>query len=311
MPAKSSAYLSVHSSHPFSPSSSKQWCVIRSFILYDANEYQGDAFPELTKRVEEIKEILDEEEESFSRTLDRGERLFEQFSSRAKEAGAKELNGADVWRLYDTFGFPVDLTRLMAEELGLSVNEEEFEKAQAASKEASKATHKKDATPIVKLDVHDIAALEAKSDVPKTDDSAKFSESTCLCQLNPFLLSSDIGNIDSTVKAVFYDKGFHDGTENIPEGATIGIILDRTSFYAEAGGQEYDTGNIVIDGLADFEVSNVQSYNGYVLHTGSLKYGSLKVGDAVVSSYNEVSPVITRSDMVLTGMVASSLAVAK
>lgn len=247
----------------------------------------------MTKRVEEIKEILDEEEESFSRTLDRGEKLFEQFSIRAKDAGAKELNGADVWRLYDTFGFPVDLTRLMAEELGLSVNEEEFDKAQAASKEASKATHKKDAAPIVKLDVHDIAALEAKTDVPKTDDSAKFSKLLYLRQSDLFLPYPDVGNIDSTVKAVFYDKGFHVSTENIPEGATIGIILDRTSFYAEAGGQEYDTGSIVVDGLADFEVTNVQSYNGYVLHTGSLKYGHLKVGDAVVSSYNEVSFLIT------------------
>jgi alanyl-tRNA synthetase len=71
--------------------------------------------------------------------------------------------------------------------------------------------------------------------------------------------------------------------------AVFGIILDRTSFYAEAGGQEYDTGNIVIDGIADFEVANVQVFNGYVLHIGHLKYGKLSVGDNVVSSYDEVS----------------------
>lgn len=64
--------------------------------------------------------------------------------------------------------------------------------------------------------------------------------------------------------------------------------MDRTSFYAEAGGQEYDTGNIVIDGVADFEVTNVQVYKGYVLHTGYLKYGVLEVGNEVISSYNEV-----------------------
>ena len=69
----------------------------------------------------------------------------------------------------------------------------------------------------------------------------------------------------------------------------FGIILDRTSFYAEAGGQEYDTGNVVIDGDADFEVTNVQVFNGYVLHIGRLKYGQLSVGDSVVSSYDEVS----------------------
>ncbi|KAG2744889.1 hypothetical protein P692DRAFT_201841392 [Suillus brevipes Sb2] len=88
-------------------------------------ETMGDIFPELTKKQGDIKEILDEEE-SFSRTLDRGEKLFDQYATRTKDQGAKELNGADVWRLYDTYGFPVDLTRLMAEELELGINEKEF-----------------------------------------------------------------------------------------------------------------------------------------------------------------------------------------
>lgn len=124
-----------------------------------------------------MKEILDEEEESFSRTLDRGEKLFDLYAQAAITQGAKNLNGKDVWRLYDTFGFPVDLTRLMAEELGLGVNDQEFEEAQALSKEASKATKKKEVTDIVKLDVHDLATLEDEG-VPKTDDSAKYSKQT-------------------------------------------------------------------------------------------------------------------------------------
>lgn len=117
---------------------------------------------------------MDEEEESFSRTLDRGEKLFDQYATRAKLQGLQELSGKDVWRLYDTYGFPVDLTRLMAEELGLGINEEEFDLAQAQSKEASKAGQKKGTKDIVKLDVHDIAILERNSAVAKTDDSAKF-----------------------------------------------------------------------------------------------------------------------------------------
>src|SRR5882762_2791873 len=95
---------------------------------------KGDVFPELTKNVGGIREILDEEEESFSRTLDRGERLFDQYATKARQQGATELSGKDVWRLYDTYGFPVDLTRLMAEELALGVNEEQFEQAQLLSK---------------------------------------------------------------------------------------------------------------------------------------------------------------------------------
>lgn len=137
---------------------------------------QGGVFPELTKKVDEIKEILDEEEESFSRTLDRGERLFDQYATKTRQQGAKELNGKDAWRLYDTYGFPVDLTRLMAEELGLGINEMEFENAQSLSKEASKASLKTRSSNVLKLDVHDLAALEKNDAVPKTDDSAKFRE---------------------------------------------------------------------------------------------------------------------------------------
>lgn len=98
-----------------------------------------------------------------------------------------------------------------------------------------------------------------------------------------------LGNVSATVKAIFYNKAFVQSTTDIPVDTTFGLLLDRTSFYAESGGQEYDTGNIVLDGVADFDVTNVQVYNGYVLHTGRLKYGELNVGDEVVSSYDEVS----------------------
>jgi alanyl-tRNA synthetase len=147
-----------------------------SSLLPVVVEQMGDVFPELAKKPQEIKEILDEEEASFSRTLDRGEKIFEDYVARAKQEGVKELNGRDIWRLYDTYGFPVDLTRLMAEELGLSVNEAEFEKAQAHSKEASKGLKKGDEKLVIKLDVHDLGALEKNNSVPKTDDSAKYGK---------------------------------------------------------------------------------------------------------------------------------------
>lgn len=117
---------------------------------------------------------MDEEEESFSRTLDRGEKLFDTYVAAAQAKGAKELSGADVWRLYDTYGFPVDLTLLMAEELGLSINQADFERAQQESKDASKGAGKKTDAEAVRLDVHDIAALEANERVPKTNDNFKF-----------------------------------------------------------------------------------------------------------------------------------------
>ncbi len=108
-----------------------------------------------------------------------------------------------------------------------------------------------------------------------------------LCLLFEVIVS-DLGDISATVKAIFHNKSFVDSTSTIPEGSSFGIILDRTSFYSEAGGQEHDTGDIVIDGVADFEVTNVQVHNGYVVHTGRLKYGQLQVGNSIVSSYDEV-----------------------
>ncbi|KIY44323.1 hypothetical protein FISHEDRAFT_77527 [Fistulina hepatica ATCC 64428] len=254
-----------------------------SSLVPSVVDHMGDVFPEITKNFDEIKEILDEEEESFSRTLDRGEKLFDQYSARAKERGVTQLNGKDVWRLYDTFGFPVDLTRLMAEEMGLGVNEQEFVAAQAWSKEASKS-NKKGVQNVVKLDVHDIAKLEQDDAVPKTDDIAKFN----------------LGDISATVEQIYYNHAFVSSTRDIPEGASFGVILDRTSFYAEAGGQEADTGNLVIDGAADFEVTDVQVYNGYVLHVGQLKYGSLGVGDEVISSYDELRRAPLRSNHTAT-----------
>ena len=234
-------------------------------------EQMGDMFPEIKKKEEDVKEILDEEELSFAKTLDRGERQFEHYAQQSKERGLKSLHGADVWRLYDTFGFPVDLTRLMAEERGLSIDDNEFEAARLKAREASKG-EKKAASDLVKLDVHDLGILEVMPTVTKTDDNAKFGRE----------------NITSKIQAIYHAKKFVDDTNSIPAGDQIGLILDKTNFYAEQGGQEYDTGKIVIDGQAELYVENVQVYAGYVLHTGYMKYGSFSVGENVICEYDEL-----------------------
>jgi len=236
-------------------------------------EQMGDFFPEITKKVEEIKEILNEEEESFARTLDRGEKLFEEFAAKAKQENKTELAGKDVWRLYDTFGFPVDLTHIMAEEQGLTVNEADFEKARIASWEASKGQGKKEGSVLPKLDVHDLGHLE-EIKLPKTNDSQKYG----------------LGNVNAKVLTVYQNKAFFQSTEgaNIDAEKPLGLILDQTNFYAESGGQQGDTGSIVIDGKAEFVVEDVQSFSGYVLHSGYFKYGSMSAGDEVVAGYDEL-----------------------
>ena len=87
---------------------------------------------------------------------------------------------------------------------------------------------------------------------------------------------------------MYHNKAFPESTDKIPSDVSFGLLLDRTPFYAESGGQEHDTGSIVIDGQAEFEVTDVQVFNGYVLHIGEMKYGTLAVGDEVVSTYDEV-----------------------
>lgn len=133
-------------------------------------------FPEVTKRVTELKEILDEEEASFARTLNRGEALFSKYADKAIAEKRTILSGKDIWRLYDTYGFPVDLTQIMAGERGLTIDEVAFEKARLESLEASKAGGKDKGGAGVKLDVHDLATLESNNSVPKTDDSSKYSK---------------------------------------------------------------------------------------------------------------------------------------
>ncbi|KAL2824560.1 tRNA synthetases class II (A)-domain-containing protein [Aspergillus cavernicola] len=231
----------------------------------------GDMFPELKHKQQDVIEILDEEEISFAKTLDRGERQFEQYAQQAKAAGDHKLHGADVWRLYDTFGFPVDLTRIMTEERGLQIDDREFEEARAKAKEASKG-QKKTTTGTVKLDVHDLGKLEKMNNVPKTDDSAKFEK----------------GNITSQIKAIYQAKTFHSSTQSISDSEQVGIILDRTNFYAEQGGQENDTGRLIIDGQAELSVVDVQLYAGYVLHTGFMKYGTFNIEDTVICEYDEL-----------------------
>lgn len=231
----------------------------------------GETFPEIKKRETDVREILNEEEASFAKTLDRGERQFEKYAQQSNQEGLKKLHGADVWRLYDTFGFPVDLTRLIAEERGLEIDDGEFEKARLKAKEASKG-EKKAAADVLKLDVHDIHTLSKMSEMTTTDDHAKFGKE----------------NITAHVKAIYHSKRFMKFTHEVPEGEQFGIVLDRTNFYAEQGGQENDTGKIIIDGEAELSVDNVQIYGGYVLHTGHMKYGVLAVGDEVLCEYDEL-----------------------
>lgn len=106
----------------------------------------------------------------------------------------------------------------------------------------------------------------------------------CFLILNSQWLS-DLGDVSSNILAIYHTKCFHPSLNGTTR---TGLILTKSNFYAEAGGQENDTGVITIDGVADFVVEDVQSFGPFVLHVGYLKYGTLKLGDKVVCSFNEV-----------------------
>ncbi|RKP13838.1 tRNA synthetases class II (A)-domain-containing protein [Piptocephalis cylindrospora] len=263
----------------------------------------GEAFPELTKRIDTVKRILQEEEESFARTLDRGERLFETYLARAKETGAKELRGEDVWRLYDTYGFPVDLTRLMAEEAGLGVNEEAFARSQEQAKEASRAGKGASGSGgagtkgvgAVVLDVHRIAELDKIPGMCKTEDASKYEKE----------------GIQGKILALYHPaEGFVSSVDgSTEESQAYGVLLDKTNFYAEQGGQEADRGVMRAEAGVEFVVENVQVYAGYVLHAGVLRQGqgTLRVGQVLTCEYDEARRASLRSNHTATHLLNYAL----
>ncbi|RYO91783.1 hypothetical protein DL766_005785 [Monosporascus sp. MC13-8B] len=250
----------------------------------------GEQFPEIMKKQQDIKEILDEEEEAFARTLDRGEKQFERYAAKAVSNGTKKLSGADVWRLYDTFGFPEDLTKLMAEERELSIDEDEVAVAREKAREASKAV-KESVQTFAKLNVHQISELKERLQVPVPDDEPKFSK----------------GDTTGKVQYIFTGTEFTKSTKDIPPNTPFGLLLDRTNFYAEQGGQVADTGKIVIDDVAEFKVLDVQQYGGYIVHSGYLEYGELKAGDEVVCEYDELRRQPIRNNHTGTHILNHSL----
>ncbi|KAL0452281.1 UNVERIFIED_CONTAM: Alanine--tRNA ligase [Sesamum latifolium] len=189
---------------------------------------------------------------------------IEKFKKAAQEVQGGILSGEDAFELWDTYGFPLDLTQLMAEERGLSVDVEGFNIAMDKARERSRSAQNKQAGGTIGMDADATASLHKKR-VAATDDSFKFTW---------------FQDHTSVIKAVYTGSEF---LESVAPGDEVGIILETTSFYAEQGGQIYDTG--FIEGPSGvFEVSNVQIYGGFVLHIGSFtgKTGRLFVGDKVI-----------------------------
>ncbi|XP_057534193.1 alanine--tRNA ligase-like [Amaranthus tricolor] len=210
----------------------------------------GDVFPELKQHEKHIKDIIAAEETSFGKTLLKG---IEKFKKAAQDVKGKTLSGQDAFVLWDTYGFPLDLTQLMAEERGLTVDTKGFADAMEEARERSRSAQNKQSGGAITMDANATALLHNKG-VPATDDSRKY------------IWNKDH---DSTVRAIYTGSDFLDTAE---AGQEIGVVLESTSFYAEQGGQIFDTGSL--EGPhGSFEVCNVQVFGGFVLHIGFFTNG--------------------------------------
>ncbi len=219
----------------------------------------GGHYPELRERQDYITKVIRVEEENFAKTIDGGIKIFNEMLLGHKEKGEKTFSGADAFKLYDTYGFPVDLTLEMVQEQGLELDETEFK--QLMDEQRRRARKAREA-----LGDLGWAGVEFGKDVPET----KF-------------VGYDSAN---TVKAVTGVKVValvveNELAEELMPGVEGIVVLDKTPFYAEMGGQVADHGMIFADKMG-FEVTDVQkNKGGKYMHYGKMTEGVLKVGDTV------------------------------
>ncbi len=220
----------------------------------------GEAYPELRRGPDRVASVLRDEEESFLRTLDRGLALFEQAAS----LGGGQVSADDAFKLHDTYGFPIDLTRVMAAERGVAVDEKGFERLMEEARQRSRA-----------------AGGEKEAWVLPPEANARLRH----MGVDPTLDGDKYGTrpVDAQVMAIWNGRDFD---ETAPPGRQVAVILNRTNHYAEAGGQVGDEGTIEAEGPGGearrFAVQDAVACAGYVLHIGRVTGGTLHVGDGAI-----------------------------
>jgi alanyl-tRNA synthetase len=254
--------------------------------------HMSGAFPELTKNPQRVMDVIREEEESFGRTLDRGIAMF---SDAAKRAGSSNrVSASDAFMLHDTYGFPIDLTQVMARERAMSVDIEGYEKLMEEARVRSRAGGRAEGEKQIALSGDETAKLQHLR-VRPTEDSFKYT-------LKP---------IRATVRAIWNGTDFDE--DIVASGTSLedrfGLVLDKTNFYAESGGQVGDSGAIRKFGSGNtrFEVEDTQVFGGYVLHIGRLRSGTLKVGDSVECDTDEARREPTMANHTATHLLNLAL----
>ncbi len=220
-------------------------------------ETMGGAFPELKRAPERVAAALKNEEESFIRTLDRGITLFEDAANRSRADGTTAIRGEDAFQLHDTFGLYIDITEQMASEAGLTVDRARFETLLEEAKEKSRQGSKK------------IGVSAITGELPPTDDSQKYKGLICKGMFGK-------GKVVAWMK-----DNLVGASGKLGPGDQVALVLDKTSFYAEQGGQVGDTGWIRTK-TGTFEVTDTQRLGDAVLHIGKVHEGTIKIGQSAM-----------------------------
>ena len=209
-------------------------------------------YPELTEKLDYIKKVIENEEKAFAATIDAGLSILSNMIRKATEDGVKVLSGDDVFRLYDTYGFPLDLTKEIAMEQKLEIDEESFRNFLNAQKKRSK---------------------DARANISGWSDASKNL-------LSSFDKTEFVGYTNNTCDAKVIAILADDESVDIVTEGDFTLITDKTVFYGEGGGQVGDTG-VVNVGDTVITVTDTKKVDGVYLHLCSIASGSVKVGDTV------------------------------
>lgn len=230
----------------------------------------GEAYPEIVERKKHIKKVIKVEEESFGKTLDRGLEVFHQYKDEVKESGKDIIPGAKVFKLYDTYGFPVDLTNLLAEEEGLDIDEEGFEKEMDKQREKARQAEG------FNIDYNEDLDWQFVTE-GKDSEFVGYNKEKIPAKIRKFAI----------------------------DGEEVKIVLDRTPFYAEAGGEIGDTGFIYNDEF-EVRVEDTIKANQTTIHSGKLVHGEINSPEVIAEIDSEKSDSI-RANHTATHLLHAAL----
>ena len=229
-----------------------------SEIVISQNE---DAYTELREKRDYVLKVIVLEEERFNATIDAGLGILGTLIETAKSEGKTVLSGADTFKLYDTFGFPVDLTREIAEENGLSIDEDSFAELMNEQKKRARA---------------------ARGNISGwADSSSSLLESVPATEFVGYVKDPADAACEAKLLAIITDDG---SVSAVSEGE-CSLVFDKTPFYGEGGGQVGDTGVIFADGV-EITVTDTKKTNGIYIHEAKIEKGTLKVGDTLRLAVN-------------------------